>query len=108
MSPVEALLFALMAGLTVTGIAASVMEFFALRTVSFDEPFVSSTRIVRSLAATAAAGPFMLFNDALAARREGRISPIALVSCACASCTWAMATGIVVVSLASYATAPLT
>lgn len=108
MGAAETLLFAFLAGLTVTGLAASAMEFMALRCVSFGEPFVTPKRILRSLAATAAAGPFMLLNDALTARRAGRISALALLSCAFAASAWALAHGVIVVSLASYLIRPLT
>lgn len=80
------------------------MELISGRRLAFAEPYVSSTRILRSLAATACAGPFMLANEALDARREGRISMLALLSCGCTVIAWALALGIVLVAIASWAT----
>lgn len=80
------------------------MELISGRRLAFAEPYVSSTRILRSLAATACAGPFMLANEALDARREGRISMLALVSCGCTVVAWALALGIVLVAIASWTT----
>ncbi len=80
------------------------MELISGRRLAFAEPYVSSTRILRSLAATACAGPFMLANEALDARREGRISTLALLSCGCTAVAWALALGIVLVAIASWAT----
>ncbi|MGT2468856.1 DUF6949 family protein [Mesorhizobium atlanticum] len=59
------------------------MELLSGRRLAFAEPYVSPVHVLRSLAATACAGPFMLTNEALAARREGRIGTMALLSCCC-------------------------
>jgi len=65
---------------------------------------VSPSHVLRSLAATACAGPFMLANDALDARRQGRITTLALISCGCTAIGWALALGIVLLAIASWAT----
>ena len=62
----------------------------------------TATSVLRSLAATAGAGPFMLVNDALDARREKRISTMALLSCGCTAIAWSLALGIVVLDIASW------
>ncbi|UVK36780.1 hypothetical protein LHFGNBLO_003740 [Mesorhizobium sp. AR10] len=103
MSSLGLTLFAFAVGLTACGLAGSAMELIAGRRLAFVEPYVSPAHIVRSLAATACAGPFMLANDALDARREGRISMLALISCACTAATWALALGVVLIAIASWA-----
>ncbi len=103
MASLALICFALLTGLTVCGLLGSTMELATRRRLSFREPFVSPRHIVRSLAAAAAAGPFMLINDALAAWRSGRVSTLFLLSCAVSALGWALATGIVVVDLARLA-----
>lgn len=98
---VSDLAFALMSGLTVSGMAGSLMELVAGRPISFSEPYFSSRRVVRSFVSAALAGPMMLANDAIFARREGAISRSYLGFCALTALVWAGALGIVVVSLAT-------
>jgi len=98
-----ALAFALLCGLTICGLAGSVLELAWGARLTFADPFVSPRHLLRSVAVTMLAGPFMLANDALTARREHRISQLALLSCACSACVWAFAAGIVVLDLASRA-----
>ncbi len=69
MGLLELVLFAFAVGLTACGLAGSAMELVAGRRLAFAEPYVSPAHVLRSLAATACAGPFMLANDALDARR---------------------------------------
>lgn len=107
MGPAALTMFAFPVGLTVCGLAGSAMELAAGRRLAFVEPYVSPRHVVRSLAATAFAGPFMLANDALEARRERRISALALASCAFTAVLWTQALGIVTVAVASWATALL-
>ncbi|MES0131075.1 hypothetical protein [Mesorhizobium sp. M0029] len=81
------------------------MELAAGRRLAFAEPYVSPAYILRSLATTACAGPFMLANDALDAldaRREGRISTLMLMSCGCTVIAWALVLGIVLIAIASW------
>lgn len=103
MGTVAQIAFAFVAGLTVCGLAGSAMELACGRRLAFVEPYVSPAHVLRSLAATAFAGPFMLFNDALAARRERRISAPALASCGVTAMLWALALGVVVLGVASWA-----
>ncbi|MEO5755722.1 MAG: hypothetical protein ABIQ51_02585 [Mesorhizobium sp.] len=103
MSPLELTAYAFVVGLTVCGLAGSAMELISGRKIAFVEPYVSPSHILRSLAATACAGPFMLFNDALDARRTGRISTLALMSCCCTAIAWSLALGVVVLAIASWA-----
>lgn len=95
--------FAFLAGLTLAGLAGSVMELAAGRRLSFGEPFVSPRNVARSLGSAAAAGPFMLLNDALRGWRAGAVSTMFLISCALTSFGWLLATGIVAIDLASRA-----
>nr|WP_192248272.1 hypothetical protein [Mesorhizobium silamurunense] len=103
MDPMLLPLYAFAVGLTACGLAGSAMEILSGRRLAFAEPYVSPAHIVRSLVATACAGPFMLINDALAARREGRISTPALLSCGCTAVAWALALGVVLITIASWA-----
>ncbi|QKC71847.1 hypothetical protein EB815_23875 [Mesorhizobium loti] len=102
MAQMELFLFAFLVGLTVCGLTGSAMELISGRKVAFTEPYVSPSHVLRSLAATAGAGPFMLVNDALDARREGRISTVALLSCGCTAIAWSLALGIVTLAIASW------
>lgn len=103
MQAVEMTCLAFLTGLTLCGLAGSVMELVAGRRLSFAVPFVSSRHMLRSLGAAAAAGPFMLANDALEAWRCGDISMLTLISCALTSIGWSLATGVVAIDLASRA-----
>ncbi|TJV04321.1 MAG: hypothetical protein E5Y12_13170 [Mesorhizobium sp.] len=102
MTDMEPFLFAFVVGLTVCGLIGSTMELVSGRKVAFAEPYVSPSHVLRSLAATAGAGPFMLINDALDARRQNRISTVALLSCGCTAIAWSLALGIVVLAIASW------
>jgi len=104
MGPVELALFAFAVGLTTGGLTGSAMELMAGRRLAFVEPYVSPAHILRSLAATACAGPFMLANDALEARMQRRITTLALISCGCTAVAWALALGVVLIAIASWAT----
>ena len=107
MGAVELTLFAFAVGLTACGLAGSAMELIAGRRLAFIEPYVSPAHILRSLAATACAGPFMLVNDALEAHRQKRISMLALISCGCTAIAWSLALGVVLIAIASWAGALL-
>jgi hypothetical protein len=100
MHPLLLTVFAFLAGLTACGLVSTVMELACGRRLAFVEPYVSSDHVVRSLAATAFAGPFMLVNDALAARRARRVSLAALLSCLCTAMLWATALGVLLMNLA--------
>ncbi|UVK45105.1 hypothetical protein BPNPMPFG_000603 [Mesorhizobium sp. AR07] len=102
MGLLELTLFAFVVGLTACGLAGSTMELVSGRKVAFAEPYVSPSHVLRSLLATACAGPFMLVNDALDARRARRISTVALMSCGCTAIAWVLALGIVVLAIASW------
>lgn len=102
MGQLELTLFAFVVGLTTCGLVGSAMELVYGRKVAFTEPYVSPSHVLRSLVATACAGPFMLVNDALDARRERRISTVALMSCGCTAVAWALALGVVVLAIASW------
>ncbi|MBL8583270.1 MAG: hypothetical protein JNL61_13735 [Rhizobiaceae bacterium] len=96
MMAAQAWAFALMVGITVAGLAGTILELAARRPVSFAEPFLSRARPLRSLFAAMLAGPLMLGNDALDAWRRSRISAWQLASSATVAFAWALATGIAV------------
>ncbi|MFI0849404.1 DUF6949 family protein [Mesorhizobium sp. IMUNJ 23232] len=100
MGGVAEMAFALMAGITVSGIVGSLMELATGRALSFSEPYFSSRRILRSIASAACAGPMMLANDAIFARRQGAISTLYLGFCVGTALVWATALGIVAIGLA--------
>ena len=98
MDLVSLVAFAFPVGLTACGVAGTAMEMAGGRRLAFIEPYVSSRHLVRSLGAVALAGPFMLMNDALAARRARRISLDLLISCGCTALIWALALGVTILS----------
>jgi hypothetical protein len=102
MGTLELTVFAFVVGMTACGLAGSMMELVSGRKVAFTEPYVSPSHLLRSLLATACAGPFMLVNDAVDARRERRISTLALMSCGCTAIAWSLALGVVVLAIASW------
>ena len=95
-----ALAFAFAVGLTVAGLAGSLMEIATGTQLRMSEPFISRRRVTLSLAASAAAGPFMILNDAMSAVREGRIGRGRLATALVAACLWALSIGIVATELA--------
>ncbi|MBN9244517.1 MAG: hypothetical protein J0I98_17160 [Mesorhizobium sp.] len=98
MDLVSLIAFAFPVGLTACGLVGTAMEMAGGRRLAFVEPYVSPRHVLRSLAAVAVGGPFMLMNDALAARRARRISLGLLVSCGCTALAWALALGVTVLS----------
>ena len=102
-----ALAFAFAVGLTFSGLGASALELATGRRLGFRPPFVIRGRFGRSLALTVLVGPFMLTNEAIAARRAGLVDPLALALCGIGAAIWATATGVVVVELALLASALL-
>lgn len=99
--------FALLTGLTIGGMTGSVIELVFGRLLSFQAQPGSPRRLLGSLACTAAAGPFMLVNDALRAWRAGAISMVFLIGCGLTALAWLLAIGIVALDLASRAAALL-
>jgi len=100
MHPLLLGVFAFLTGLTACGLTGTVLELACGRRLAFVEPYVSSGHVVRSLAAAAFAGPFMLLNDAIAAHGERRISSLGLLSCLCTAMLWTLALGGVLMGLA--------
>ena len=96
-------LFAFLVGLTASGLLCSALELVFGRRLAFAEPFMSGSHVVRSLALAAFAGPFMLFNEALAAYRQRHITGMALASCAGSACLWALALGVPLIGAISWA-----
>jgi hypothetical protein len=101
MTAVQLGAFAFLVGLTLCGLAGSIMELVSGRRLAFAAPYVTPAHVIRSLAMTAAAGPFMLVNDALDAHRQQVLSAAGLASCMCTAIIWLMALGVVTISVAS-------
>ncbi|MDP3898142.1 MAG: hypothetical protein Q8Q62_15850 [Mesorhizobium sp.] len=95
-----ALALAFSTGLTVAGLSGAAMELIWSRRLSLQAPFVAPGHLLRSLAASAAAGSFMLANDALGAFHAGRIGWAGLSISLAISGVWVLATGIVVAEFA--------
>lgn len=101
MNAVGPALFAFLAGLTLAGIVATIVEIVTEAPVCFAEPHLSPRRIARSVALTAIAGPFMLGNEALAAYDRGTINKARLSVYMMVAGAWALALGVLTVSLAT-------
>lgn len=100
MDQIWAFSFAFAVGLTIAGFAGSAMEIATGAPLRLAPPFVDRRRIALSLAASLAAGPFMLVNNALEAHRRGRVGLPALSICLVIGAGWALATGILATELA--------
>ena len=94
------LAYSLAAGLTVSGVAACLLELATGRRLGFRPPFLVRERLLVSLFRAAAAGPYMVGNEALAAFREGVIGPLHLAAWTAIATAWALATGILVIEVA--------
>lgn len=94
--------YAFAVGLTLCGLAGATFELAAGRRLGFHPPFVRRERFAVSLALMVAAGPFMLTNEAIAARRAGAIDWTAAVLCGLGAGIWAMALGVLTVELALF------
>ncbi len=92
--------YAFAVGLTLCGLAGAIFELAAGRRLGFHPPFVRRERFAVSLALMVAAGPLMLTNEAIAARRAGAIDLTAAVLCGLGAGIWAMALGVLTVELA--------
>ncbi|WP_127597307.1 DUF6949 family protein [Nitratireductor alexandrii] len=92
-------------GLTLAGLAGSLMEVWAGRRLGLRDPFVSPHHLARSLCLTALAGPFMLVNEVLCAVGEGRRQAGAAVAGTALAAIWVAATGTIVAELAFHAAA---
>ena len=99
MHGVELAAFAFLVGITVAGLSGSVMELITGCQLSFRSPYVSAEHIGRSLRNSVLAGPLMLANEAITARRAGEVSLGGLACCAVAAILWASATGVLVLEL---------
>lgn len=93
------LVFAYLAGITVAGLSASILEFVFGTRACFSAPFVSRERLGRSLLVTAVAGPVMLFNESLAAWRASDLPPLAALGAAFVANVWVLASGILAMQL---------
>lgn len=99
MTLVSALVLAFANGLSVTAASGYFMQWWCGGEAGFRPPFVTHHHMLRSLAVTAVAGPFLLASEALVAHREGRLPSPALGACFVVVPLWMTAIGIVVLSL---------
>ena len=88
--------FIFLCGLVAGGLLGAWLELRCGRRLAFAEPFISRDRLLRSIAATALTGPFMLLNEALDAFRARRVGVTTVASSVALSLTWVFLTGIVV------------
>lgn len=82
-----------------SGLSASALELAFGARARFSTPFVSRTRIARSLLVTAAAGPVMLLNESLDAWRASDLRPLAALGAAIVANIWVLASGILTIQL---------
>ena len=93
--------FALLTGLTASGLAGSAIEIIAGARLSLGEPFVSERNISRSLVLVLLAGPYMVTNEAILATRERRIGALGLAGIVMFCGAWLFAAGILILGAAS-------
>jgi hypothetical protein len=101
MNDPEIIVFAFLVGLVINGLAGTLIELRTGRPASFAAPLFAPERPLRSLALSTAAGPWMLVNDAINARRERTIGRFVLFSCFATSIFWTLAMGIVLLDFAT-------
>lgn len=99
MEAVTVLAFVFLAGLTTCGLSGSVIELAIGERLSLGEPFVSSANVSRSIVLVLLAGPFMTFNEAVAALGGQRIGKLAFTGIICLCLAWLAAMGIFVLGL---------
>lgn len=93
------LAYALAVGLTLAGLAGTMIEMATGRRLGFRPPFVTRARVGLSLALAFAVGPFMLANEAIATYRTGGIRPVALALWAVVALVWSTAAGVLFLEL---------
>lgn len=94
------LLFAYVVGIVIGGIAASILELTVGQRLSFAPPFFSREQVPVFILAILAAGPFMLVNDALMARRQAQIALTTLTGVFATASIWLWALGAVAIGVA--------
>ncbi len=99
MEAVSVLSLVFLAGLTMGGLSGSVIELAIGKRLSLREPFVTSANVSRSMVLVLLAGPFMMFNEALAALDERRIGRLAFTGVIWFCLLWLAAMGIFVLGL---------
>ncbi len=99
MDSMQLYVFAFLTGLTVAGLTASLCEMVYDEPASFWQLIKSGSRPATMWLFIVTAGPYMLLNDIISARREGRIGSVSVASALATAIIWASATGVVVVDL---------
>jgi hypothetical protein len=107
MNPIASIAAVFAAGLTLFGLLGSLIELVSERRLTLREPFVARSRVAASLFLAAAAGPYMLVNDALGALRERRIGALLFSACLAMAAFWIFAAGILITELAVHVRALL-
>ncbi len=91
--------FAFLTGIVVSGLTASLCELLYDRPASFWQLIKSGSRPIFMWFFVVTAGPYMLLNDVITARRSGLVGPVSIAAAIATAIVWASATGIVVVDL---------
>lgn len=99
MNIVAQLAFTYVAGLVIGGIVASLLELASGDQPSFAAPFFSRDHLGRFVLAVLVAGPFMLANDALQARRGGGLATGGLTCVLATASIWAWSIGMAAVGV---------
>lgn len=91
--------FAFLIGIVVAGLTASLCELLYDRPASFWLLTKSGSRPIFMWIFIITAGPYMLLNDVLTARRSGRVGNVSIAAAVATAIIWLSATGIVVVDI---------
>jgi hypothetical protein len=100
MDHIATVAFAFLVGLTLCGIAGSLLELSAGEKLSFAAPFFRRLHWLSFVLAVITAGPFMLLNDAVDARKAGTLTATGLIGCGLTVTIWATAIGIFLSAIA--------
>lgn len=103
MSIMTQIALAYVIGLVIGGVAAALLELVSGDEPSFAPPFFSVEHPLRFTLALLAAGPFMLANDALRARRNHTLTRGRLTWAFVTASIWALAIGTVSIGAAMQA-----
>ena len=94
-------------GLTFSGCTASAIEAMTGRPIGLDAVSPGRMRLWVCIVLAAAAGPFVLANEALQGRRRGSMSLASVLATFAAAGFWSLAIGIVVMAMLDLASVAL-
>lgn len=92
--------FVFLIGITLCGVFGSLLELTVGARLSFAAPFFDRSSRLGFVVAVVVAGPLMLSNDAIEARKAGRLDILSFATCALTALVWTMAIGVCLAALA--------